>query len=43
MNMFYHGPNNEYIEAAYAPTDRATCRACKQKIQRESIKLGHII
>lgn len=34
MNQFYFGTMDEYIQAAYAPTGRAACRACKQKIQK---------
>lgn len=32
MDQFYVGSNKEYIEAAYAPTGRSTCKACKEKI-----------
>ena len=41
MNQFYKGNNNEYIEAAYAPSNRSTCRRCKQKITKESIRLSY--
>ena len=31
---------NEYLEATYAPTGRAGCRQCKEKIGQGEIRLG---
>lgn len=40
MNIVYFGSMNEYIEAGYAPTGRASCKGCKQKIVKESVRIG---
>ena len=43
MNHFYLTPSNEYIEASYAPTGRASCKSCKSKIEKDSIRIGDIL
>lgn len=31
---------SEYIEAGYAPTNRANCKVCKQNIPKDSLRIG---
>jgi len=41
--METYGPNQEYIEAGYATSNRSTCKACKLKIEKEAIRLCYVI
>lgn len=43
MNMYYFGNSLEYIEAEYATSNRSTCRGCKLKIEKDSLRLGLIL
>jgi hypothetical protein len=43
MNLYYLTPANEYIEASYAPSDRAKCRKCKLGIEKGALRLGEIM
>ena len=40
MIAFQFGTMDEYLEATYAPTGRAVCRQCKNKIEKGEIRMG---
>lgn len=41
--MYYFGNSLEYIEAEYALSNRSSCKACKQKIDKDELRLGLIL
>lgn len=43
MQDYFFGTMDEYIETGYAPTGRATCRACRSKIVNGEVRLGEIM
>lgn len=40
MQRYFFGTMNEYLESSYAPTGRAACKKCKDKIEKDSIRMG---
>lgn len=43
MQSYYFGSMDEYIQASYAPTDRATCKSCKLKIGKGEVRMGYLM
>lgn len=42
MKPGYFGAMGEYVEASYAPTDRAKCKSCKSQIEKDKLRMGII-
>lgn len=34
------GTMDEFIETGYAPSNRATCRGCRTRIEKDTVRLG---
>lgn len=43
MKNYYFGSMDEYIQTGYAPTDRASCKACKLGIGKSAVRMGYIM
>lgn len=43
MQSYYFGTMDEYIQTSYAPTDRATCKSCKHKIDKAEVRMGYLM
>lgn len=43
MLAYYLTGRSEYLQASYAPTDRARCKVCKDTIALHSLRIGEIM